>query len=31
MDSTVITVDVLGYLAGLNDSSDDEDQKRKRK
>jgi hypothetical protein len=27
----VITVDVLGYLAGLSDSSDDDDQKRKKK
>jgi hypothetical protein len=31
VDTTVITVDVLGYLAGLNDTSDDDDQKRKKK
>jgi filamentous hemagglutinin family protein len=31
VDQTVITVDVLGYLAGLNDSSDDQEQKRKKK
>jgi hypothetical protein len=31
VDRTVITVDVLGYLAGLSDSSDDEEQKRKKK
>jgi filamentous hemagglutinin family protein len=31
VDRTVITVDVLGYLAGLSDTSDEEEQKRKRK
>jgi hypothetical protein len=31
VDRSVITVDVLGYLAGLTDTSDDDDQKRKKK